>query len=278
MAYVIGDECISCGACEGECPVGAISEGDGKYVIDADTCASCGACAAVCPVGALHPPRLAGRCDPVVRLNRSPMNARWIAREGPVAIREMQNTEHDFRLMLRWMTDPQTMRYWEGMQEIYTYERVAREYAESLAEGVTPCIIAYAGTEIGYCQFCTLSAEIFEVPEEEYAKFARPEDCVYGIDIFLGEVEYRDRGIGTACLKALMRALFETYGADALMIDPKTHNARAIRCYRKCGFRDLFVVPQREWQDGEYHDSLIMGARKAGFDGGAAAFSPIAHF
>ena len=52
MAYVIGDECISCGACEGECPVGAISEGDGKYVIDADTCASCGACAAVCPVGA----------------------------------------------------------------------------------------------------------------------------------------------------------------------------------------------------------------------------------
>lgn len=206
------------------------------------------------------------------------MNARWIAREGPVAIREMQNTEHDFRLMLRWMTDPQTMRYWEGMQEIYTYERVAREYAESLAEGVTPCIIAYAGTEIGYCQFCTLSAEIFEVPEEEYAKFARPEDCVYGIDIFLGEVEYRDRGIGTACLKALMRALFETYGADALMIDPKTHNARAIRCYRKCGFRDLFVVPQREWQDGEYHDSLIMGVRKASFDGGAAAFSPIAHF
>ena len=84
------------------------------------------------------------------------MNARWIAREGPVAIREMQNTEHDFRLMLRWMTDPQTMRYWEGMQEIYTYERVAREFAESLAEGVTPCIIAYAGTEIGYCQFCTL--------------------------------------------------------------------------------------------------------------------------
>ena len=28
MAYVIGDECISCGACEGECPVGAISEGE----------------------------------------------------------------------------------------------------------------------------------------------------------------------------------------------------------------------------------------------------------
>lgn len=28
MAHVISDECVSCGSCEGECPVGAISEGD----------------------------------------------------------------------------------------------------------------------------------------------------------------------------------------------------------------------------------------------------------
>lgn len=34
------------------CPVEAISEGDGKYVIDADTCIECGACADACPVGA----------------------------------------------------------------------------------------------------------------------------------------------------------------------------------------------------------------------------------
>ena len=38
MAYVITDECLSCGTCEGECPVSAISEGDGKYEINADEC------------------------------------------------------------------------------------------------------------------------------------------------------------------------------------------------------------------------------------------------
>ena len=48
MAYVINDACVSCGSCAGECPVGAISEGDGKYVIDADTCIDCGTCAATC--------------------------------------------------------------------------------------------------------------------------------------------------------------------------------------------------------------------------------------
>ncbi|MCI1966071.1 MAG: 4Fe-4S binding protein [Oscillospiraceae bacterium] len=52
MAYVISDDCISCGACAGECPVEAISEGDGKFVIDPEKCTECGSCAEVCPVGA----------------------------------------------------------------------------------------------------------------------------------------------------------------------------------------------------------------------------------
>lgn len=52
MAYVISDACISCGACEGECPVEAISQGDSIYVID-ENCTDCGACAGVCPVEAI---------------------------------------------------------------------------------------------------------------------------------------------------------------------------------------------------------------------------------
>lgn len=53
MAYVISDECVACGTCASECPVEAISEGDGKYVIDADTCVECGTCAGVCPTEAI---------------------------------------------------------------------------------------------------------------------------------------------------------------------------------------------------------------------------------
>ena len=55
MAYVINSECISCGACEGECTVSAISEGDDKFVIDAELCIDCGACAEACPVDAPNP-------------------------------------------------------------------------------------------------------------------------------------------------------------------------------------------------------------------------------
>ena len=53
MAHVISDSCISCGACAAQCPVNAISEGDGKYEIDAATCIDCGACEGGCPVGAI---------------------------------------------------------------------------------------------------------------------------------------------------------------------------------------------------------------------------------
>ncbi|MBQ0142645.1 MAG: 4Fe-4S binding protein, partial [Prevotellaceae bacterium] len=47
------DDCVMCGTCEGECPAGAISEGDGKYVIDPEACAECGTCADACPSGAI---------------------------------------------------------------------------------------------------------------------------------------------------------------------------------------------------------------------------------
>ncbi len=56
MAYIIDENtCITCGTCEGECPVDAISQGEDAYVIDPETCIDCGTCASVCPVDAIDP-------------------------------------------------------------------------------------------------------------------------------------------------------------------------------------------------------------------------------
>ena len=58
MAYKINEECISCGACEPDCPNQAITEGETIYIIDPSKCTECvgshesSRCVEVCPVDA----------------------------------------------------------------------------------------------------------------------------------------------------------------------------------------------------------------------------------
>ena len=53
MAYKIGDGCVSCGSCAGNCPVDAISAGPTQYEINPELCVDCGACRESCPVDAI---------------------------------------------------------------------------------------------------------------------------------------------------------------------------------------------------------------------------------
>ena len=61
MAYLITEECTSCGACVEDCPNQAISEGDLAYVIDPEKCTECVGfydepqCVSVCPVECVVP-------------------------------------------------------------------------------------------------------------------------------------------------------------------------------------------------------------------------------
>lgn len=91
------------------------------------------------------------------------------------------------------------------------------------------CIIEYDGSPIRYCLFYTLDAGYYKVHESQYERFVGKQDVVYGVDIFIGEAAYRNRGIGTTSLKAL----FGKRDADMLVIDSKTARARAIWCYYK---------------------------------------------
>ncbi len=56
MSLIITEECINCGACEGECPNEAISAAEDIYVIEAAKCTEClgfydtQQCVDVCPV------------------------------------------------------------------------------------------------------------------------------------------------------------------------------------------------------------------------------------
>jgi UDP-glucose 4-epimerase len=52
FTVTISEQCDGCGSCHSVCPVNAISEIDGKSVIDQIKCKGCGLCSAVCPARA----------------------------------------------------------------------------------------------------------------------------------------------------------------------------------------------------------------------------------
>lgn len=54
VVRVISEKCKKCLACVEVCPMKAISEEDGKIVINKDVCLECGCCASACANDAIE--------------------------------------------------------------------------------------------------------------------------------------------------------------------------------------------------------------------------------
>lgn len=85
-----------------------------------------------------------------------------------------------------------------------------------------------------------------------------PEYRHAGMDIVVRE-RFHGTGAAVDALRTLARHLIETCGHLRLVIDPAAHNARAIACYQKIGFKPVGVMRLYErGPDGTWHDGLLM--------------------
>ena len=58
-----------------------------------------------------------------------------------------------------------------------------------------------------------------------------------GLDIFVGESEWRNKGIGTSIVQKFVEEyVFAIPGIETCVIDPDPENKRAMRSYEKAGF------------------------------------------
>jgi aminoglycoside 6'-N-acetyltransferase len=79
-----------------------------------------------------------------------------------------------------------------------------------------------------------------------------------GIDVSL-DPAWHGRGLGTDAVRTLARHLIDDRGHHRLVIDPAAHNAVAIACYRRVGFRPVGIMRRYErGPDGSWHDGLLM--------------------
>lgn len=182
-----------------------------------------------------------------------------LTRDDRLAVRAL--TEGDIPQMARWLSDPEVLRYYEGRDQPYDEGRVRQKFFSEERERIEQLFVLYDGVPLGYAQVYPLEAD--ERASYGYTA-AQPDGAVYGLDLFIGETMYWNRGIGTQLVMALTRYAVEAHDAFIVTLDPRVENARAVRCYEKAGYRIVKRLPSRELHEGAWHDCWLMEWRADG--------------
>jgi len=142
--------------------------------------------------------------------------------------------EQDVARIVELGSDSEVARWWAGIDEQYVREKVV--------EGLTFAVVS-DGEVAGMIQF-------HEEDDEEYRHA--------GMDLFLG-TRFQDRGLGTDTVRTMARYLVREREHHRLIIDPAADNERAIRVYKKVGFRPVGIM-REYWcdPDGVWRDGLLL--------------------
>lgn len=173
-----------------------------------------------------------------------------LIQEDSLSIRPLQNGDQLF--LVKWLSNPEVIQYYEGRDRPFSLAEVEKNFFQQ-DDRETRCLIQYNETSIGYLQFY----EIGEEEREVYGYYNRSER-IYGMDQFIGEPYFGNKGIGTGLITLVSQYLLEEKDAYRVVVDPQTCNERAIRCYEKCGFEKVRILPKREPHEGVYRDCWLM--------------------
>lgn len=173
-----------------------------------------------------------------------------LIQNGRLAIREL--LAEDKFLLAKWLSDPEVLQFYEGRDRPLDMVKVEEDFFGE-ADNETRCLIIYDDAPIGYIQFYPVGEE-----ERQVYGYSNLAEVLYGMDQFIGEPAYWNKGIGTQLIESVVAYLLTEKGADRIVMDPQTWNERAIRCYEKCRFEKVKLLPKHEWHEGEYRDCWLI--------------------
>jgi RimJ/RimL family protein N-acetyltransferase len=87
----------------------------------------------------------------------------------------------------------------------------------------------------------------------------KAEDRKAILGIMIGEKDCWSQGYGTDAILTVLRFAFDEMNLNRVELVVHDDNARAIACYRKCGFVEEGRLRQDRYKHGGYHDTLVMG-------------------
>lgn len=87
------------------------------------------------------------------------------------------------------------------------------------------------------------------------------------LGIFIGDKEYRSRGYGTEAIKLILEYGFKYLNLKNIKLDLMAFNERALKCYKKCGFKEYGRRRKCKFINGKYYDSIAMDILAEEFEG-----------
>jgi aminoglycoside 6'-N-acetyltransferase len=91
-----------------------------------------------------------------------------------------------------------------------------------------------------------------------YVEEPSPDYRHASIDVFL-HPDWHGKGLGTDAVRTLAKHLIHDRGHHRLAIDPAADNEKAIRTYKRVGFREVGIMRAYERNaEGEWQDCLLM--------------------
>jgi RimJ/RimL family protein N-acetyltransferase len=135
--------------------------------------------------------------------------------------------DDDLGLLCAWFNKSHVREWWD---DHLTNEEIKLKYRKRIGDPVTLPFIAYLDEKpIGFIQY------YFANKIENNDLLDEMDDTV-GLDQFIGEEDYINRGYGTQMIGQFVDHLFSDASVRKILIDVNKNNQRAIRCYEKLGF------------------------------------------
>lgn len=154
-----------------------------------------------------------------------------------------------FSLLSKWLQEPHVAQWWSD-GTVWDFSAVATKYSSYVhsykineqgeKKPIYAFVIACDGVPIGYIQYYNVFD--FQRDEFECVKNLFPENCA-ALDIFLGEILYTGKGLGSALLKNFLEEHVWKHFC-ACYVDPVGENEGAIRAYEKAGFEKIALGKQ----------------------------------
>ena len=175
-----------------------------------------------------------------------------------LSIRRIRDDGNDHALLLRWLKTPHVAEWWNPERLALNLESVKTDYPSETRpdDPTTNCIIEVGRRPIGFVQFHPWDAYRAEMRE---IGFDLPTGY-WGIDIFIGEADHLNRGVGSQIVSLLRRYLVEERGASGLALVVAHDNVRAQRAYEKAGLHRKREVLDTDTRDGKRIPSYLMAS------------------